>query len=57
MKNLKIDDITYKRLYSLLDDYISIKKQDLDINDLLNELIDNYQESMWGTLGAGAGGG
>ncbi len=57
MKNLKIDDITYKRLYSLLGDYISIKKQDLDINDLLNELIDNYQESMWGTLGAGAGGG
>lgn len=57
MKNLQVDDITYKRLQSLLGEYISIKQQDLDINDLLNELIDNYQESQWGTLGAGAGGG
>jgi hypothetical protein len=57
MKNLQVDDITYKRLQSLLGEYISIKQQDLDINDLLNELIDNYQESVWGTLGAGAGGG
>ncbi|HYG00043.1 MAG TPA: hypothetical protein VD815_08115 [Candidatus Saccharimonadales bacterium] len=57
MKNLQVDDITYKRLQSLLGEYISIKQQDLDFNDLLNELIDNYQESQWGTLGAGAGGG
>jgi hypothetical protein len=57
MKNLQIDDITYKRLQSLLDEFISTKRQDLDINDLLNDLIDNYQESQWGTLGAGAGGG
>lgn len=57
MKNIQLDDITYKRLFSLLDDYISIKKQDLDINDLLNELIDNYQETIWGSLGAGAGAG
>lgn len=57
MKKIQIDDITHKRLYSLLDEYISIKKQDLDINDLLNELIDTYQESRWGSLGAAAGGG
>lgn len=57
MKNLQIDDITYKRLQSLLADFISAKKQDLDINDLLNALIDNYQESQWGTLGESAGGG
>jgi hypothetical protein len=57
MKNLQIDDITYKRLQSLFDEFVSAKKQDLDINDLLNDLIDNYQESQWGTLGAGAGGG
>ena len=57
MKNLQIDDITYKRLQSLLDEFISVKKQDLDMNDLLNDLIDNYQESQWGTLGASAGGG
>ncbi|VFJ13258.1 hypothetical protein [Candidatus Nitrosocosmicus franklandus] len=57
MKNLQIDDITYKRLQSLFADFISTKKQDLDINDLLNALIDNYQESQWGTLGESAGGG
>ncbi len=57
MKSLKIDDITYKRLNSLLTDFVDLKKQDLDMNDLLNELIDNYQETMWGTIGANAGGG
>ncbi|MER5175783.1 MAG: hypothetical protein ABJB76_12655 [Candidatus Nitrosocosmicus sp.] len=57
MKSLKIDDITYKRLNSLLTDFVDLKKQDLDMNDLLNELIDNYQEAMWGTIGANAGGG
>ena len=57
MKNLQIDDITYKRLNSLLIDFLELKKQDLDMNDLLNELIDNYQESHWGAIGAGAGGG
>jgi hypothetical protein len=57
MKNLQIDDITYKRLQSMLSEYISSKQQDKDINDLLNELIDNYQEVQWGTLGGAAGGG
>ena len=57
LKSLKIDDITYKRLNSLLTDFVDLKKQDLDMNDLLNELIDNYQETMWGTIGANAGGG
>ena len=57
MQYLKVDDITYKRLNSLLIDYVDLKKQDLDMNDLLNELIDNYQETMWGTIGANAGGG
>jgi hypothetical protein len=57
MRNLQIDDITYKRLQSLLSEYISSKQQDKDINDLLNELIDNYQEVQWGTLGGGAAGG
>ena len=57
VESLKIDDTTYKRLNSLLADYIDLKKQDLDMNDLLNELIDNYQETIWGTIGANAGGG
>jgi hypothetical protein len=57
MKSLSVDDITYKRLDSLLADYIDLKKQDLDMNDLLNELIDNYQETIWGAIGANAGGG
>ena len=41
----------------MLSEYISSKQQDKDINDLLNELIDNYQEVQWGTLGGTAGGG
>ena len=57
VESLKIDNTTYKRLNSLLADYIDLKKQDLDMNDLLNELIDNYQETIWGTIGANAGGG
>jgi hypothetical protein len=57
MQSLKVDDITYKRLNSLLIDYVDLKKQDLDMDDLLNELIDNYQEAIWGTIGANAGGG
>jgi hypothetical protein len=57
MQSLKVDDITYKRLNSLLIDYVDLKKQDLDMDDLLNELIDNYQETIWGTIGASAGGG
>ena len=57
MESLKIDDTTYKRLNSLLIDYVDLKKQDLDMNDLLNELIDSYQETIWGTIGANAGGG
>ena len=57
MKSLNIDDITHKRLNSLLADYMDLKKQDVDMNDLLNELIDNYQETIWGAIGANAGGG
>ncbi|MBA3750669.1 MAG: hypothetical protein H0X03_07260 [Nitrosopumilus sp.] len=57
MKSLIIDEITYKRLNSLLSDFIELKKQDLDMNDLLNEIIDTYQEITWGTIGANAGGG
>ncbi len=57
MESLKIDNTTYKRLNSLLIDYVDLKKQDLDMSDLLNELIDNYQETIWGTIGANAGGG
>jgi hypothetical protein len=57
MQSLKVNDVTYKRLNSLLIDYVELKKQDLDMDDLLNELIDNYQETIWGTIGASAGGG
>ena len=57
MKSIEIDDITYKRLNSLLYEYLDLKKQDLDIVDLLNELIDNYQETVLGSIGGHAAGG
>ena len=57
MKSIEIDDITFKRLNSLLYEYVELKKQDLDMVDLLNELIDSYQETVLGTIGGHAGGG
>jgi hypothetical protein len=46
MKTLSIDDQTHKRLSSIMNDMMSVKKHDVDLNDVINELIDTYQDSL-----------
>lgn len=57
MKSLLIEDSTFKRLSSILAESMQISKRDLTYDDLVNELIDVYQEHNWGAIGGGVGGG
>lgn len=52
-----IEDATYKRLESIRAEITHIKKKDINYDDVLNELIDLYQENVWGQLGGTTGGG
>lgn len=57
MKSIEVDDITYKRLSSVRVEMMDSKKKDLDYDEVINHLIDTYQEGLWGHLGAEASGG
>ncbi|MPZ06557.1 MAG: hypothetical protein GEU26_09080 [Nitrososphaeraceae archaeon] len=57
VKSLLLEDSTFKRLSGILSESMHVSKRDLTYDDLVNELIDVYQEHSWGTIGAGAGGG
>jgi len=57
VKSLPIEDSTFKRLSSILAETMHMSKRDLTYDDLVNELIDVYQEHYWGDIGGGAGGG
>jgi hypothetical protein len=57
MKSIEVDDITYKRLSSVRVEMMDSKKKDLDYDEVINQLIDDYQEGLWGHLGAEASGG
>ncbi|MFZ0512424.1 MAG: hypothetical protein WAM14_12520 [Candidatus Nitrosopolaris sp.] len=57
MRNLRIEDDTYKRLTSVMEDVMHYRKKDVNYDDILNELIDVYQESVWGSIGGTVGGG
>jgi hypothetical protein len=57
MQILKLEDYTYKRLSSLLDEVTHSRRKNLNFDDILNELIDVYQESVWGSIGGQIGGG
>jgi hypothetical protein len=54
---IMIEDTTYKRLESIRTEITHIKKKDINYDDVLNELIDLYQENVWGQLGGTTGGG
>ena len=45
--NLSINEFTYSRFTSLLGDLQDKRKKNLDSDDLLNELIDNFQQNNW----------
>jgi DNA-directed RNA polymerase delta subunit len=57
MRILRIDDDTYKRLTSVMNDVMHLRTKNMNYDDILNELIDFYQESVWGTIGGTVGGG
>jgi hypothetical protein len=57
MKSLLLEDSTFKRLSDILSESMHSSKRDLTYDDLVNELIDVYQEYNWGIIGGGAGGG
>jgi predicted CopG family antitoxin len=57
MKTINIQEYTYKRLTSLLKEIMQEKRRDVNYDDVINELIDIYQENNWGHFGAAAGGG
>ena len=57
MQILRIEDHTYKRLSSVLEEVMHSRRKDLNFDDLLNELMDVYQESVWGSIGGQIGGG
>ena len=44
---LEVNENTFKRFYTLLIDLMEKRKKNMDYDDLLNELIDNYQQNNW----------
>lgn len=46
MKTLTIDDQTYRRLESIMKDMMHEKKRDVDHSDVINELINAYQDRL-----------
>ena len=56
-QRIELQDQTYRRLFTVLDDIVHLKKRDLSFDDVINELIDTYEENSWTHFGAGAGGG
>ena len=57
MRSLSIDASTYKRLTSVLEEIMHAKKRDVNYDDVINELIDVYQDNSWLNSGAASGGG
>jgi hypothetical protein len=56
-KKIDLQEYTYRRLFTVLDELAQSKTRDMTIDDVINELIDIYQENSWTHFGAGAGGG
>jgi hypothetical protein len=55
VKMLSIDEQTYRRLTSTMNDMVHIEKRNLSYDDVLNQLIDVYQERL-ALSGENAGG-
>jgi DNA-directed RNA polymerase delta subunit len=54
-KMLSIDDQTYIRLVSIMNDIMHTEKRNLSYDDVINELIDVYQDRL-ALSGENAGG-
>ncbi len=55
MKMLSIDEQTYRRLASILNEMMHIEKRNISYDDAINELIDVYQDRL-ALSGENAGG-
>ena len=55
MKMLSIDDQTYRRLSSIMNEMMHTEKRNLSYDDVINELIDAYQDRL-ALSGENAGG-
>jgi hypothetical protein len=44
---LEVNENTLKRFDTLLIDLMEKRERNMDYDDLLNELIDNYQQNNW----------
>ena len=55
MKMLNIDEQTYRRLASIMNDKMHTEKRDLSYGDVINELIDVYEDRL-ALSGENAGG-
>jgi hypothetical protein len=56
-KRIDLQEHTYLRLVAVLDELAHYKTRDMTFDDVINDLIDVYQENSWPHFGAGAGGG
>ena len=45
--NLSVRDNTLRRFNTLLNDLMDKRKKNMDSDDLLNELIDYYEQNNW----------
>jgi hypothetical protein len=55
MKVLSIDEQTFRRLTSIMDDMMHTEKRNINYDDVINELIEVYQERL-ALSGENAGG-
>lgn len=55
MKTLSIDDQTYARLASIMDDIMHTQKRNISYDDVINELVDVYEDRL-ALSGENAGG-
>ncbi|HZB00173.1 MAG TPA: hypothetical protein VE308_04025 [Nitrososphaera sp.] len=55
MKMLNIDEQTYRRLASIMNDMMHTEKRNISYDDAINELIDVYQDRL-ALSGESAGG-
>jgi len=46
MKTLNIDDQTFRRLATIMNDMMHTQKRDVNYDKAINELIDVYQDSL-----------
>jgi hypothetical protein len=55
MKMLSIDEQTYRRLASIMNELMHTEKRNVNYDDVINELIDVYQDRL-ALSGENAGG-